>query len=206
MLPGAGIAPGEFAEHGMVAAVHARSLAADIVVACPALEHYLDGTVAGALHQSVVALMQGKGYKRLWFLGVSLGGMGALLYTSAYPTELDGLILLAPFLGTRGSVAELAEAGGLAAWSPAASTVTPVEREMLIWLRDFVARRPARPVLYLGYGRGDRFAQGHRMLAAQLPKDRVVTADGGHDWETWLALWEQVLEAAPFTTGVADAR
>lgn len=206
MLPGVGIAPAQFAERGMVAALHERSRAVDVVAARPALELYLDGTIAAALHQSIVEPALAQGYQRLWFLGISLGGLAALLYAAGHAAEVEGLVLLAPFLGTQGTIAELAGAGGLAAWSPSGSMTTPIERRMLIWLQDFLARRPARPALYLGYGRSDRFAQAHRMLAEGLPKDRVVAAEGGHDWDTWLMLWRQVLEAAPFRTTIGDAR
>jgi pimeloyl-ACP methyl ester carboxylesterase len=206
MLPGVGIEAGEFADRGMVDAVHGRGLAIDIVAAHPALDLYLDGTVAEALHRVVVEPALARGYKRLWFLGISLGGMGALLYTSTHTPHVEGVVLLAPFLGTQGTVAELLEAGGLASWSPLASASTSTERRMLVWLQDFLARRTTHPALYLGYGRNDRFGQGHRMLAEQLPKERVVTAEGGHDWTTWLALWRHVLDISPFTTNCGDAR
>lgn len=204
MLPGAGIGVGDFAEHGMVAAVQEQRLAIDIVATCPALDLYLDGTIAEALHCSIVEPALAQGYRRFWFLGISLGGLGALLYTSIHTTQVEGLVLLAPFLGTQGTVAELAEAGGLASWSPSRSSVTKTEQRFLVWLQGFLAKRPACPALYLGYGRRDRFAQGHRMLAEQLPGDRVVTIEGGHDWGTWLALWRQLLDATPFATKGGD--
>jgi len=198
MLPGVGIEAKEFADSGMVAAVHARGLSVDVIAARPDLDLYLDGDIDGALHRSLIAPALAQGYKRLWFLGISLGGMGALLYTSAHAAHVEGLVLLAPFLGTQGTVAELAGAGGLASHA-ALGSATASERRMLDWLRRFLAQDAARPALYLGYGRHDRFARGHLLLAEQLPKERVVTADGGHDWDTWLLLWQRVLDTAPFT-------
>jgi hypothetical protein len=200
MLPGVGIEAAEFAEHGMVAAVHAHGLAVDIAAVHPGLELYLDGDMAAALHRTIVEPALRQGYARIWLLGISLGGMGALLYANAFARHVEGLVLLAPFLGTRGTIAELAKAGGLASWSPARSAATESEQCVLAWLQDFLVRRPACPALYLGYGREDRFAPGHRILAELLPEDYVVTAEGGHDWDTWLALWRLVLDASPFTT------
>jgi pimeloyl-ACP methyl ester carboxylesterase len=198
MLPGAGMQAAEFAGQGMVAAVHALGLPVDIAAAQPDLELYLDGDIAGALHRAIIEPARAQGYTRLWLLGISLGGMGALLYASAH-AEVEGLVLLAPFLGTKGTIAELAKAGGLAAWSPAGSAATDSEQSMLVWLQKFLAQNPARPALYLGYGRTDRFAPGHLLLADLLPEDHVVSADGGHDWETWRTLWQRVLEHAPFS-------
>ncbi len=202
MLPGVGIEAQDFADHGMVAAVHELGLAVDIVAACPDLDLYLEGDIATALHRAVIEPALAQGYARLWLLGISLGGMGALLYASRYAAHVEGLVLLAPFLGTQGTVAEIAEAGGLSGWSPAGSSATVPEQRMLAWLQTFLEHRPARPALYLGYGRADRFARGHRLLTEQLPHHAIVSEDGGHDWATWLALWRQVLDRAPFAEPV----
>ncbi len=204
MLPGVGIEAGEFAERGLVASVHDRGLPVDVVATRPALDHYHDGTIAAELHRAVVEPALRQGYTRLWFLGISLGGMGALLYATVHGALVDGVVLLAPFLGTQGTVAELAEAGGLASWPAETSTATASERQMLVWLQRVLSRPPLRPTLYLGYGRDDRFVTGHRLLAERLPNARVVTADGGHDWETWATLWRCVLDAEPFAARSAE--
>jgi hypothetical protein len=46
--------------------------------------------------------------------------------------------------------------------------------------------RPQRQ-LHLGYGRDDRFADAHRLLATQLPAAQVFDTPGGHDWPVWRA-------------------
>jgi alpha-beta hydrolase superfamily lysophospholipase len=69
------------------------------------------------LHDAVIAPGMARGYRRLWLLGISVGGMGALLYTAARFASVDGLVLLAPFLGTPGTLAEVSAAGGITAWS-----------------------------------------------------------------------------------------
>jgi hypothetical protein len=130
--------------------------------------------------------------------------MGALLHASAYAGQVEGLVLLAPFLGTPGTIAEVRQAGGLAAWSAARSAAVETEKRMLVWLQNFVVQLPPSPALYLGYGSGDRFAPGHKMLAEQLPDACVVTEAGGHDWKTWRALWQRILDSSPFTTALDD--
>jgi pimeloyl-ACP methyl ester carboxylesterase len=206
MLPGAGIDAAAFAERGMVAAVQRRGLVVDIVAAQPALELYLDGSVAHALHRGIVEPALAEGYARLWLLGISLGGMGALLYVSRHAALAEGLVLLAPFLGTQGTIAAIAAAGGFASRSAPDAATTATEGRMLAWLRDFLRNRPPSPRLYLGYGRADRFARGHRMLADRLPADHVVVEEGAHDWDTWLSLWHRVLDAAPFTASPGEGR
>ena len=194
MLPGAGMAADEFARHGMVEAVHARGLAVDIIATGPDLGLYLDGGIAACLQRAVIEPALAQGYRRIWLLGISLGGMGALLHASCYAGQVEGLVLLAPFLGTPGTIAEVAQAGGLAAWSAARSAAVETEKQVLVWLQHFIAQRPAVPALYLGYGSGDRFARGHRLLAQHLPDADVVTAAGGHDWETWRTIWQRMLD------------
>jgi len=199
MLPGVGIEAAAFAQNGMVAQLHERGLAVDVIAASPALDLYLDGDVAAALHNAVIAPALAQGYTRIWLLGISLGGMGALLYASAHEALLEGIFLLAPFLGTQGTVAEIADAGGIAAWVPAGSAATAPEQRILTWLQGCSTRK--QPKIYLGCGQSDRFARGHLLLAEILPPDRVVFADGGHDWPTWLALWARLLDSRPISNG-----
>lgn len=199
MLPGVGIEASDFVDRGFVASVHERGLPVDVVAAHLELDLYLDDAVATEIHRAIIEPAQKKGYTRIWFLAISLGGMGALLYARSKMANVEGMVLLAPFLGTRGTIAEVARAGGLAAWSARGSMATPAERRLLLWLKEFMSQPQGSPALYLGYGLRDRFAPGHAMLADLLPRDRAVTADGGHDWETWAKLWREVLDAEPFT-------
>jgi alpha-beta hydrolase superfamily lysophospholipase len=177
-------------------------LPVDIVAAQPDLDLYLDGEIADYLHNVVIAPAMARGYGRLWLLGISLGGMGALLYAAARLAPVDGLVLLAPFLGTPGTMAEVLSAGGITAWSPENSRATAVERKVLLWVRSFLTQASASPALFLGYGRDDRFAASHGLLARHLPQNQVVVSEGGHDWATWTSLWLRLLERRLFATEI----
>lgn len=197
MLPGAGMTAADFAANGLVRALHERHPDIDIVAACPPLELYLDGEAAAALHRQVIEPARAEGYEEIWLLGISLGGMGAILAAALHENRVEGVVLLAPFLGTPGTIAAIEAAGGPARWTASAVTTAP-EAAMWRWLRNFCAAPPARPAFFLGYGEADRFARGHRLLGALLPPACVVTLPGGHDWETWGALWRLVLDAGIF--------
>jgi len=196
MLPAAGAAAADFAAHGFVADAQAGRVAVDVAAVQPDLSLYLDGGIAAALHEQIVRPAQAKGYRRIWLTGISLGGMGALLYAAAHAAAIEGLILLAPFLGTKGTIAALAKAGGIAGLQPGITTAT--EQILLDWLRDHLASGGQKPAIYLGYGEEDRFAPGHKLLADVLAPDRVAVLPGGHDWECWSALWRQLLARKPF--------
>lgn len=53
---------------------------------------------------------------------------------------------------------------------------------------------PAGPPVWLGFGREDRFADAHRLLAQALPAERHFDVPGGHDWPPWRALWSAWLD------------
>jgi pimeloyl-ACP methyl ester carboxylesterase len=144
MLPGMGMKADDFAAHGFVSAVHARGLPLDILAAQPELDTYLEGRIDRVLHHTLIEPAMARGYARLWLLGISLGGMGALLYTAAQLAVVAGLVLLAPFLWTPGTIAELSSAGGITAWFPQKSPATAVERKTLLWLHTFLSA-PGKP-------------------------------------------------------------
>jgi hypothetical protein len=203
MLPGAGMRAQDFFDHGLVAAVRAHNLPADVDVLAPDVGLYLDGTIAQWIHAEAVAPAQRRGRRRLWMLGISLGGMGALLHARAFEAAVEGIVLLAPFLGTRGLIAEVARAGGLSSWEPGACAPNDGERKLLSWLKGQVPARD-RLRLFLGYGRSDRFAPGHALLARHLPSQQVRVTEGGHDWDTWSRLWQEFLLAGVPGTGMME--
>ncbi len=203
-LPGVGIEPKDFAEHDFVQAVQARRPTVEVVAPAADLARYLDRTVVEDLDRQVILPALAERPARLWFLGISLGGMGALLYAQAHPQKVEGVILLAPFLCTPGMTAEVGRAGGLARWEPGEVAVADTERMLLGWLKDHLPAPQGGPELYLAYGRDDRFAPGHAILGACLPVGRIFLAEGGHDWKTWETLWRQILDADPFAAGVRE--
>lgn len=194
MLPGAGDHAADFLRHGFVAGVREAGLPVDVLAVEAHSDLYLDKTVIRRLHSEVVAPELAARPKPFWITGISLGGMGSCLYTKAHPEVVSGLILLAPFLAVRGTIAQVTRAGGLAAWQPEAAALADEEVALLDWLKR---REPgARPAMWLGYGTNDRYAPASELLAARLPPSRVLTCPGGHDWPTWQVLWPRLLQAA----------
>jgi pimeloyl-ACP methyl ester carboxylesterase len=198
MLPGVNMAPQDFVAHGFIRALREGAWPVDVVTADAGTDFYLDGVITERLQADVVAPALSRGYRRLWFLGISLGGLGALLYARAHPGAVEGIVLLAPFLGVPGMIAEVVRAGGLRAWEPGVIAANDGERRVLAWLKSYAAAPAIFPTLFLAYGSGDRFAVGHALLAAELPAERVLIGEGGHDWETWKVLWLRILDLCPF--------
>jgi len=179
MLPGAEMSAEEFRTNGFLDTTDS----VDRIAVETGMECYLDEISVQRLHDEVILPAHARGSVRIWLVGISLGGMGALLYARAHPDRIAGILLLAPFIGSRGLIAEVERAGGLRHWHPI--DLTTSERRLLTWL----GTGEGLPDMHLAYGLDDRFAAAHRLLADLLPAARVVTAPGGHDWPTWCHLW-----------------
>ncbi len=172
----------------------ARNLGADLVAADAHFGYYRDRTLLERLHEDLILPAREQGYESIWLLGISMGGFGAKLYASEHPGMVDGLILLAPYPGGRGIVREIERAGGLDHWPSGSNAGRDYERELWLWLKS-ATRDPGAPVIYIGYGDGDRFASAARLLREQLPGERGFVTRGGHDWDTWRRLWEEMVTA-----------
>ena len=206
MLPGAGDQAQDLVEQGFLDALRRRGVAADAWMADVPFDQYMDGSFAAQLARDVLAPIRGSGRARIWMMGISLGGMAALSAARRHPGAIEGLILLAPFLGTRGRIAEVAAAGGLRKWLPGVVPPDDDELQVLSWLRDYRAGDPALPRIYLGYGTDDRYAPASALLAGELPRAHVASVEGEHDWATWLKLWEILLDGNVLLPQPAEAK
>ena len=188
-LPGAYDSAEHFVQAGFAQAVAQRRLRMDLRFVDLDMQHLDDRAALRRLRNEIVLPACASGAS-VWLGGISLGGMAALDYASCFGGELEGLCLFAPYLGNRMLIDEITAAAGLHAWEPGELAEADTERR--IW-RFIQAGAGARP-LFLGFGRNDRFAAAHELLAAALPEARVNVIDGAHDWRTWGTLWEEFLD------------
>lgn len=204
MLPGAYSQPPEFVDAGFATALQSQGVAADVWIVDSHLGYFADRSILRRLREEIVLPARAQGYRQVWLVGISLGGFAALGFAVRHGAEIDGVLALAPYLGPRRLLLEISEAGGPWAWhatQPARGS-DDVDREL--W-DAFVGTPPAPPV-YLGYGRDDRFADAHHVLAGLLPAERVATAPGGHDWPAWQVLWRDWLARRLLPTGCGGTR
>ena len=194
-LPGISDVLEDYETGGFIEAVLQSGAPADMIVVDAHFGYYLRQIVIERLRTDVIAPARAKGgYRKIWLVGISLGGFGALLYAREHPADIDGLVLLAPFLGHAQNIARIGATGDLRQWQPAnAPADTEHEQALWIWLREYAGSTQTRPGIYLGYGERDKFAAANRLLANVLPRERVFTAAGAHDWRTWRRLWQMFL-------------
>lgn len=209
MLPGAGDRVGAFDEHGFIATMRDSGMNVDMLEVDAHFGYYKSRTLLERMEHDVLAPNRDK-YDEIWLVGISLGGLGALLTANAYPEDVDGLILLAPYLGRRKTMVEISTAGGLTRWNPPAK-VDPLAQlneanwDLEIWrlLKHICAGEgKRRPDLYLLYGEDDFGIRAHALLAAALPPSRVRTSEGGHAWTTWSTLWAGLMKDPAIRAGL----
>ena len=199
LLPPAKATLEDLLAQGMVAAVRARGLPLDIVLADVGYQQVLAGTVADGLQQAVIAPARQQGYRNIWLAGISLGAFNALHHAAVYAEQLAGLILLAPYPGTADILQEIHAAGGPQAWA-ASKPGLQDERRWWHWLVSQNATTCC-PV-WLSLAEGDRFAAGQQLMASLLPAARVHRMAGDHSWPVWQQQWQYWLQHGPLAQDV----
>ncbi|MDE2136323.1 MAG: hypothetical protein KGJ68_02715 [Gammaproteobacteria bacterium] len=190
LLPPAYAHAEDFLSAGFVAAVRERALDLDLVLIEPKFESVTDRAVLDAL-DALIGAARGEGCTEVWLGGISLGAWLALGCAERRPRALEGLCLIAPYLGSHLITAEIERAGGVAAWEPGAIAAEDEERRIWRFLKDH-AHGP--PPIHLGLGREDRYRARHETLARALGAGQVAWVPGGHEWPVWRRLWEDFLD------------
>jgi len=197
-LPGLGDTGKRFEQRGFVSRVRALYPRIDMVAADASLGYYANGILTERLFADVVAPRSNRRYEHVWLVGISMGGLGTLLYARQRPSgEVYGALALSPYLGEEGIGDAVRDAGGLQTWQapPAVATMNASNytSELWRWLQAVNAGREPGPRLYLGYGLQDRLARIDTLLGDDLPTAHVFTMAGEHNWDTWQVLFARFL-------------
>lgn len=194
MLPGRLGTAEQFRAEGFVDMVLAAGNSLDIITAEAHIGYYYNQTIVERLRQDIILPARARGYRRIWILGISMGGMGAIWYDRTHPGDVNGLILLAPYLGEKSIVEEVETAGGLRGWQQDEADRGQFPQDIWGMTKGYVDRQATVGRLFLGYGLQDAFARSNSLLARELPADQVATLPGSHDWRTWRLLLARLLE------------
>lgn len=195
---------------GMAEAIQGAWPDADVLLAEVTLGDYMRGNAPERLHAEVIVPARERGrYREVWLAGASMGGMGVLMYDRLHPGEMDGLVLLAPYLGDAKLVKEIADTGGIARWEagpPQAADADGWQRELWRHIQR-VSRNPDEAGrLWLAYGDRDRLRKAFPQLIPALPQDQVLVREGGHTWKVWSPAMGEVLRMADAKRGGSQAR
>ena len=199
MMPGRGDDLASLQRRGVAQTIQSVWPDADVVLTGLTLPFYKQGQAALRLHDEVIEPARTRTRGPIWLAGISLGGMGALLYEHDYPDQIDGLLLLSPYLGEEAIHAEIRAAGGLAQWNPGpAQAMGPDTFQHELWrtLKGW-SNDPARVrSVWLAYGDSEPFRVPIELMSGQLLPDHVLRLPGKHDWELWNPALRNILEKA----------
>ncbi|MFT6082863.1 MAG: pimeloyl-ACP methyl ester carboxylesterase [Planctomycetota bacterium] len=196
MLPGMGDGPSYYESHGLVEMVQKANPRFDVICADSHFGYYRQESIVERLHLDVIQPVAGR-YEHIWLVGISLGGLGCVAYTDDHPEQIDGVILMAPFMGSDEVIDEVRKAGGPRMWTRPTDTdaTTGSEtrfRDVWVWYQNVLMQPATSPKLLLGYGEQDRFAETIAMVATELPAAQVLTRPGGHKWTVWKQLFAEL--------------
>ena len=192
LLHGRGGEADNFVRYGTVDQIRACRPDANILGVDSHFGYYYERVIEQRLREDIIAPARANGNGQVWIAGVSVGGFGGLVYRQKNPADIEGVLMMAPFLGDWDDLEVYLDG-------------SDAERQKLdpdfveIW--NAIETMPVdRPSLTLAYGESDGFNNQHRWLASLLDEQRVVSAPGGHNWKTWQPLWPELLQRSGMCT------
>ena len=194
LLPTMGGKGSHYETEGFLDEVWERGFEASIEVVDVKPSLYLGSRIVELLKTEVIEPAKAEGFKEIYLVGISLGGHGVLLYATKCPEDVDGVIVLAPFISGDTASGAIDEAGGLADWEDCPFLAWTHACNLWQSLKVYVSNPRNRKKIVLGFGTEDIFVEQCRILAEVLPPEQVFTAPGGHDWPTWKKLFIKVAD------------
>jgi len=185
LLHGRGGAATNFVKYGAVEQIAACRPGANILGLDSHFGYYRKRIISERLRTDIIKPARDNGIRQVWILGISMGGLGGLVYRQRYPEDIEAVILMAPFLGK---------------WGDLELYVNNPQRAREFGNPDYVAIWDAltttsadEPAITLAYGESDDFNNQHRWLAGLLDPEKTVSGPGGHNWNAWQELWPEAL-------------
>jgi pimeloyl-ACP methyl ester carboxylesterase len=179
-------------------------LPADFVAVDSHIGYFETRSIVERLHTDIILPARKVGYQKIWLVGISLGGLAALLYSTRHANCIDGIVLLSPYLGSDKLIKEVKRVGSMGARKRTPEEL--YELRVWKWVEEYSTEPSERPKIFLGYGKQDKFKDAHQFLAEMLAPENVFSMPGKHNWKTWRNLWQVVLDNNILTDmGSADA-
>ena len=198
-LPGLYDVADVFKKEGFFTIARKAGIEADMVAASIHFDHLLEGKLIKRIEKDVFRNLVKSGYKNIWFVGLSLGGLNSLLFYREYSDDICGVVLLAPYLTGKPLDKEILSAGGIMKWQPGPESEENIiavevfeQQQLWLWLKEQYKNNNLKNV-YLGYGKNDTYVTASNILAGLLNKNNIMLVEGGHNFKTARKIWKQQL-------------
>lgn len=195
LLRGRGGSHRDFAKHGIIDEVRKRNLPFDIVAPAAHFGYYRTETLPERLKQDIIDPARAMGYRNIWLAGFSMGGLGSLFTIRSYPNDIDGVILISPFLGSGSILEEIKTSGGVGNW------FLPIEKShkwqytIWGWIKEYETDKDSYPEIYLGFGDDDSMTgEGPILLSQSLDQNKHFSVPGNHNYKTFKEIWRLHME------------
>lgn len=169
---------------------------ADMVAANIHLWHLVQEMMIERIEKDIFQQVKNKGYKNIWFVGISLGGLNSLLVYQKHTKDVCGVVVVSPYIADKGLTKELKQAGGIKKWQPNVienkKTIEKRLQLLWVWLQQQDLKNNLNQV-FLGYGKQDRYLKAIKLFENILNKKNVVKVEGEHDWDTGQKIWQKQL-------------
>jgi hypothetical protein len=199
VLPGIFSDSQDMQERGVPGAIHRGWPEPDILMVDLTINFYRKSQAVQRLHDEIIAPARQQGYSEIWLAGGSMGGIGALMYEWHHPGEVDGLVLISPYLGGDDVTESIRQAGGLNRWDSGehSAVMESDNYDRLVWqmVQDWIGDRGKLQRVWLMCGDQDSLFPDAQMLGAILPENRYFPGHGGHSWDYWIPNMESVFRA-----------
>ena len=197
MFPGINSPGSDFIDYGFTDLYKQYYKNSDIILADTRFSYIKADNIAERIHADIIKPSIKAGYKKIWFIGISLGGLNILKYVKKFNNHINGIILIAPYLGETSSIKSLFESNSYLEWSKVHAEETDKTIQLWRYLIDYTSShdKAKQITLALAFGKKDRFNKTHELLAKILKEKNIYKNDGGHNWKAWKQLWEEILQS-----------
>jgi enterochelin esterase-like enzyme len=199
LLPGIFSNARHMQREGVPEAIHRGWSEPDILMADLTINFYRKGLATKRLHNEIVMPYRQKGYSEIWLAGGSMGGLGTLMYEWQHPGEMDGLVLISPYMGGSDVTDGIREAGGLKSWHSGehSAEMQKDNYDRLVWqmAQDWIGDETKLQRVWLICGDEDSLYPDVQMLGAILPANRYFPGPGDHSWDYWIPNIETLFRA-----------
>jgi pimeloyl-ACP methyl ester carboxylesterase len=186
LLPGFGDSPTSFIKHGTVEQIMACRPNSNILGVDSHFAYFRNSTLVERLHEDIIKPAKDADMQKIWLMGVSMGGLGSLLYQQQFPDEIEAVVVMAPYIG---------EWDELTAYRTGQENSRESINPKFIKLWDGLTNISLNnPAITLAFGENDKAHKQLRWFANLLDESKVVRAPGGHSWTVWNKLWPETLK------------
>jgi len=180
LIPTIGGKGSHYETQGFLDEVWDRGFEASLEVVDVKPSLYLGSRIVELLKTEIIEPAKTEGFEQFFLVGISLGGHAVLLYATEYPEDVDGVIVLAPFISGDTASEAIDEAGGLETWEDCPFLALTHACNLWKSLRVYVSDPKNQRKVVLGFGTEDKFVDQCRILADELLPEQVFTVSGGH--------------------------